>query len=229
VTAQPQQYPGQRPARQPAAAGRGRVTRSLPQAPQRYGQWAGTILFIVVVALAAGWLYTSKGGTTEVLVLDKAVAPGQVIEEADLGSAQVAGVEDAIGVVELGEVVGKRASIGLVPGQVLTHGALSAEPVPGPQQRMVAVRLDQGRVPETLTAGTVVNLVAVPPTGDTGNQETLDNPAVITENAKVYAITKAVDGSYVVSLLVPESAADRVAAYGAAGRVTVVQAPVAGE
>lgn len=228
MTAQPQ-HPGRRVTQEPAAAGLGVASRSLPGAPKRYGQWAGTILFIVVVAVGAGWLYVSKGGTTEVLVLDQAVAPGQVIEESDLGSAQVAGVEDAIGVAELGEVVGQRASIGLVPGQVLTHEALSAEPVPGPREAMVAVRLDQGRVPETLTTGTVVDVLAVPPAGDTGDQASLDHPAWIAEHAKVYAVRKAVDGSVVVSLLVVESDAATVAAYGASGRVTVVQRSATGD
>lgn len=205
------------------------VGRSLPKTPVRFGQWAGTILFVVVAALAAGWLYSAKGGTTEVLVIDRALPAGQVIEEADLGSAQVAGVPDAFAVSDLDDVVGQRASTGLVVGQVLTPEAVTDAPVPGPDERMVAVRLEQGRVPETLRAGAVVSVLAVPPNGDAGNPEELDAPEVVADGATVYDVSSAVDGSMVVSLLVSPVDADRVAAYSAAGRVTVVQASIAGE
>jgi hypothetical protein len=229
VTVQSQQYKGQRVTPQQPASGSTGASRSLPRAPKRYGQWVGTVLFVVVVALAAAYLYMAKGETTEVLVLDRAVAAGQEIKEEDLGSAQVSGVADAVPVADLGEVLGTRASIGLVPGQVLTNGALTSEPVPGPKERMVAVRLEAGRVPATLKSGTVVNVLSVPPTGDAGDPEGLDDPQTLSEDAEVYAVKTAVDGSVVVSLLVTEVDADKLAAYSAAGRVTVVQASVTGE
>lgn len=197
--------------------------------PRRYGQWAGTVLFVVVTALAAGWLYVHKGGTTEVLVVDRPVAAGEVIEEQDLGSAQVSGVDAAVPVADLAQVVGTRAVTGLVPGQVLIRGATTSNPVPAAGQRMVAVHLDAGRVPATMEAGAVVNVLAAPPSGDAGDPAGLENPALITEGGKVFAIKATVDGSYVLSLLVDEADADRLAAYSAAGRVTVVQTSAAGE
>jgi hypothetical protein len=203
--------------------------RSLPGAPRRYGQWAGTVLFIVVMGLGAGYLYMAKGSTTEILVLDREVAAGQAIGEDDLGSAQIAGVADAVAIEDLGDVVGLRALTGLVPGQVLTHGALTDEPVPGRGERVVALRLEVGRVPGTLTAGSRVNVLAVPPAGDAWDLEALDTPLSLTAGARVHDVREAVDGSVVVSLLVAESEADQVAAYSSAGRVTVVQASVAGE
>jgi hypothetical protein len=227
VTTQ-QQYQGQRisPAGLQATAG---ADRSLPRAPKRYGQWAGTVLFIVVVALAAGYLYTAKGGTAEVLIIDQAVPAGHTISKDDLGSAQIAGVEDAVPVADLNDVLGQRAATGLVPGQVLTHGALTTDLVPAPTERMVAVRLDAGRVPSTLDAGTVVTVLAVPPSGDAGDPAVLDNPVTLADQATVYAVEEAVDGSIVVTLLVAAEKADKIAAYSSAGRVTVVQSSVAGE
>ena len=224
-----QQSQRQRATQQPSAATTTGAPRSLPRAPKRYGQWAGAVLFVVVTALGAGYLYMAEGETVEVLVLDRAIAAGQEITEEDLGSAQVSGVADAVPIAELNEVLGKRTSIGLVPGQVLTNGALTTNPLPGPTERVVAVRLDAGRVPATLESGTVVNVLSVPPAGDAGDPQALDDPETLTEEARVHAVTTAVDGSVVVSLLVAASDADRLAAYSSAGRVTVVQASVAGE
>ncbi len=218
-------------ATEPAAAGArvDRADRHLPSGARKYGQWAGTVLFVVVMGLGAGYLYMTKGSTAEVLVLDREVAAGQMIGEEDLASAQVAGVSDAVPIEELGEVLGMRVVNGLVAGQVLTRGALTSEPVPGLGDRVVAVRLEVGRVPATLSAGSMVNVLAVPPAGDAGDEEALDSPSSLTSGARVHDVREAVDGSVVVSLLVSESEADQVAAYSAAGRVTVVQASVTGE
>lgn len=198
----------------------------MPRTPRRYGQWAGMILFVVVAVLGAAYLYMAKGQTSEVLVLQEPVAEGQVLQEEALRTAQVSGVSDAVPVGQLSTVVGKRAAVALVPGQVLTNAALTAQTVPGPDERVVAVQLEAGRVPATLTAGTQVEVLAVPPVGDVGDTQELELPDVITDEAQVYAVQGTAAGSKVISLVVPDTDAEELAAYSAAGRVTVVQAPV---
>jgi hypothetical protein len=205
------------------------VSREMSLPPRRYGQWAATVLVVLVAVLGAGWAYSNKGGTAEVLVLDRAVPAGHVIEQSDLGSANVSGVRDAVRVAELNDVVGMRAAVGLVPGQILTSGALVSDPVPGAQQRMVAVSLTAGRVPSTLAAGTTVDLLGVPSEGDTGKPSELSAPVVVSAGASTYSVQTAEDGSVVVTLLVSAVDANQVAAYNAAGRLTLVQAPVAEE
>lgn len=184
------------------------------------------ILFVVVAVLGAAYLYMAKGQTSEVLVLQEPVAEGQVLQEEALRTAQVSGVSDAVPVGQLSTVVGKRAAVALVPGQVLTNAALTAQTVPGPDERVVAVQLEAGRVPATLTAGTQVEVLAVPPVGDVGDTQELELPDVITDEAQVYAVQGTAAGSKVISLVVPDTDAEELAAYSAAGRVTVVQAPV---
>lgn len=205
------------------------VSRDMSKPPRRYGQWAATVLVVLVAVLGAGWAYSNKGGTVEVLVLDRPVAAGHVIEQDDLGSADVSGVSDAIQVADLDDVVGMRAAVGLVPGQILTSGSVVSDPVPGAQQRMVAVSLTAGRVPSTLTAGTTVDLLGVPAEGDTGKPSDLSAPVVVSAGASTYSVQTAEDGSVVVTLLVSAVDANQVAAYNAAGRLTLIQAPVAGE
>ena len=205
------------------------VSREMSKAPRRYGQWAATVLVVLVAVLGAGWAYSNKGGTVEVLVLDRAVPAGHVIERNDLGSANVSGVSDAIKVADLNDVVGKRAAVGLIHGQILTSGTVVSDPLPGPQQRMVAVSVTAGRVPSTLAAGTTVDLLGVPAEGDTGRPSDLSAPVVVAAGASTYSVHTAEDGSVVVTLLVSAVDANQVAAYNAAGRLTLIQAPVAEE
>ena len=201
----------------------------MPKPPRRYGQWAATVLVVVVAVLGAGWAYSNKGGTIEVLVVDRAVPAGHVIEQSDLGTANVAGVKDAVPVTDLNDVVGMRAAVGLVPGQVLIAGTVMSDPVPGDQQRMVAVSLGAGRVPSTLAAGTTVDVLGVPSEGDTGKPSDLSSPVVVSAGATTYSVQTAEDGSVVVTLLVSAVDANQVAAYNATGRLMLVQAPVVEE
>lgn len=206
--------------------GVGGLGRAATRVSGRWGQKTAAVLVTVAAAVGAGYLYNAKGETTEVLVVSKAVAPGEVVERSDLSTAQVSGVSGAVSMAEIDTVVGKRAVTGLVEGQVLTDALVTSSPVPGEKERLVAVRLPAGRVPAGLGAGAVVNVLAVPAEGADGVDEELDAPVELAKGAGVHAVSTAVDGSLVVSLLLGAGEADQVAAYSSAGRVTVVQTPV---
>ena len=206
------------------------LSRAMAKTPKKYGQWLGAVIAVIAAVVVGGWLYANKGGVTEVLVVDHAIPVGHAITKEDLGSASVSGVKDAVPVADLDEVLGQRATVALVPGQVLTHGALTAALLPGDAQRVAAVSIPQGRVPATLTAGTSVDVVAVPQSGEAGDASVLDQPKVISSGASVYSVETAEDGSAVVTLLLSSVDANQVAAYGSVGRLTLVQAPIeAGE
>jgi hypothetical protein len=201
----------------------GQVTQ---KAPRRLGQWAASVLFVVMVVVGLVALFQSQSDRVEVLVVTNPVPAGQVIEEGDLRPAEVAGVSGAIPAVDVDSVVGKRAAAGLVEGQVLTEGALTDEQVPDDGERLVAVRLDKGRVPGGLATGDLVDILAVPPDGDSGAKEQLSTPQVLAEGARVDSVSNTPEGARVVTVLVDEAVADPVAAYSATGQVTVVQAPI---
>ena len=103
---------------------------------------------------------------------------------------------------------------------------VTADPLPGPGERVVGLQLDATRAPAGLTPGDVVVVIAVPPEGDPSTPGDLDNPTVLAPSATV-ASAAAIEGAGTrLTLLVPEPVAERVTAYVAAGRVALVQAPV---
>lgn len=183
----------------------------------------------MVTVLAAGWLWQQKSDRQEVLALGVAVPAGSVIERDDLKVVQVAGVEDAIGIGEVDSIVGSTAAVGLVPGQVLNRGMLTSDPIPGPGERVVGVELDSTRVPGGLVPGDVVTVLAVPPAGDASTPDELESPTVLADAVAVLSAVKVEGAGTRLRLVVPEAQANRVAAFGAAGRVAVLQAPTGGE
>jgi hypothetical protein len=202
------------------------LARTMAKTPKRYGQWLGAVITVIAAVVLGGWLYANKGGVTEVLVIDQAIPAGHTITADDLGSASISGVTDAVPVADLDEVLGQRAVVALLPGQVLTHEALTTELLPGDAQRLVAVSIPQGRVPATLTEGTAVDVVAVPQPGEASDTGALDTPKVISAGASVYSVKTAEDGSAVVTLLLSAVDANQVAAYGSVDRLTLVQSPL---
>jgi hypothetical protein len=75
----------------------------------------------------------------------------------------------------------------------------------------------------------VVVVLAVPPAGDPSSPSELDNPTVLAPRATV-ASAEVIEGAGTrLALVVPESVAERVTAYVAAGRVALVQAPIGGD
>ena len=186
------------------------------------------MLFLVVCLVAAGWLWQHKGDQVEVLAVRTAVPAGASLDRSDLATSSVSGVPGAIRAAEADRVVGRVAATGLVPGQVLLEELVTDVPVPSAAERMVGLQLDPTRVPDGLAPGDVVTVVAVPPPGDPGGAGRLARPTVLTEAAMVHAAGGTQDGGSRLSLLVGEDAANQVAAFGAAGRVAVVQAPAPG-
>lgn len=212
----------------------GSLPRSVSKTPRKYGQMLLSLAVVIAAVVAGGWLYANKGGVQEVLVVAEPIAAGQPITEADVRTStdpvlvarSVSGVEGAILVSDVESVFGKRTTVALLPGQVLTEASLTTELLPLAGQRLIAVSIPAGRVPQTLEPGSVVDAVAVPQEGQ-GNAEALDDPQVVAAGATVYAAEPADDGSVVVTLLIAEADARPVAAYGAVGQLTMLQAPVA--
>ncbi len=222
-----------RPVTAPPGTGRGEglaLRTALGQVrqrtPRRLGQWAASVLFVLVVVIGLVALFNAQSDRVEVLATTRPVAAGHLVEASDVHPVDVAGVDGAIPAVDVDLVVGKRAATGLVEGQVLTSSALTDEAVPGPRQRLVALQLSQGRVPGGLAAGDVVDVLAAPVDGDTGTRAQLQQPRVLAPRAVVESVRRTPDAALVVTVLTGEGTADRVAAHNAAGRVTVVQAPI---
>ena len=201
----------------------------LPRVPRRYGQWAGAVLFVVMAVLLAGWFWQQKSDRDEVLAVAHPVAAGTVIKADDLKVVAVAGVTSTISSEDAASVVGSTAAVGLVEGQILAPDMVTSQPLPGPGERVVGLQLDATRAPSGLLPGDGVVVLAVPPAGDPSSPAELDDPTVLAPKATI-ASAEVVEGAGArLALVVPESVAERVTAYVAAGRVALVQAPIGGD
>lgn len=207
-----------------------------PQKP-RTRSWGLVVLAALLVlgsglAVAAWGLHA--GQKTSVLVLTAPVAKGQTIEREDLASRAVAGVSDAIAVENAETVVGQTAAVDLVQGQILTTTLVTANPVPGPGEAMIGLALDPSRVPGAgLAAGDQVDVIAVPAGSGDGSKDAdtaLDTPVVLTASAQVFEVggESAAGGQLLVTLLVDEGDASKVAAYSTQNRVAVVETAATG-
>ena len=186
-------------------------------------------MFVLVTMLAAGWLWQARSDRVEVLAVRDAVPAGTVIGPDDLKTVQVAGVAGAVPVSELDRLVGSTAAVGLVPGQVLNLHMVTTAPVPGPGQRVLGLEVDATRTPGGLMPGDVVSLVAVPPSGDAGTVAELRSPRTLAPLVTVRSVAVVEGSGTRLTLVVPQRLATRVAAFGATGRVAVIQAPLGGD
>jgi len=185
------------------------------------------VVVVVVAALGAGWVWQQRSDQVEVLAVREAVAPGTTIERDMLVRAEVSGLPGALPVSSVDEVVGQVTTMGLVPGQVLIREMLTSDPVPGSGERLVGLALDQTRLPAGLEPGDVVQILRVPPVSDPGDVTELEVPVVLADRAIVNRFTSAGDGNAArLTVLLDARLANKVAAFGAAGRVAVIEAPL---
>ncbi|WP_345365481.1 SAF domain-containing protein [Actinoallomurus liliacearum] len=198
-------------------------------ARQRRPAWiAAGVAILALGVLANVYLFEAASERTSVVRVARDVAVGQPLTRADLDTAVVAlgpGVR-AIPGAQLGEVVGRRAAVGLRAGTLLTASQVTVQLTPGPGQALVAVALKPSQLPPRgLEPGSQVRIVAT-----SGGQDDTPSPSAQSGPAAgkdVAGVVDAVggpdaDGAVTVSLLVADGDASAVARLAAAGRVALV-------
>ena len=70
-----------------------------------------------------------------------------------------------------------------------------------------------------------MSVLAAPADGTAATSSQLRDPQSLTDGAQVQNVGSTPDGNKVVTVLVKDSVAESIAAYSAAGQVTIVQAP----
>ncbi len=159
------------------------------------------------------------------LALAAPVARGEVVEAADLRVVYVASDDPItrLGREDAGEIVGRVALSDLPAGTLLTRGSVVPQLSVGPGEGLVGLALDPGQVPATrLLPGDLVNVIAGPSEGTTSLVDARAT-AVLASRATVYAVEDLrTEGRKFVSVKLPESEANRVAAAAERGPVRLV-------
>lgn len=183
------------------------------------------VLVLVLSALAAGLMYANLGDRRPVLAVARPVEPGQVIEAADLREVLAAPVPGLrmIPAASRGAMVGRSASVRLVPGALLHPAQLSTGSTVDPDQAVVGAVLKPGYYPIGLRVGDEVLAVVLPIEGALSTGSDIAAPMT----AEVTAIERATNSGngLSVSLGVDPGDATMLATAAARGRLSLVLAP----
>ena len=210
-----------RPGHAAGPGGLGTPRRSAPMA--LFGAAA-----VVAGALLSLALYTSVDRRQAVLAVRRPVAAGQVIAAEDLRQVRVS-TADGITPVPVSRsdtVVGKSASVALVPGTLITREQVGAPSSLQGGQAIVGVALKAGQAPAALPPGTRVQIITTAK-GDQPRPVILSNAAVVAPSAATNGTQPKPSSANttVVSLIVPANEAPAVAAAAAEGQVSLVALP----
>ena len=183
------------------------------------------VTVLVVSILATLTLYSNAGDRRTVIVVRRDVPVGQTIDAADLGEASIS-VDSSVSIIpasDAGRTVGKVALVPLVQGSLLTSGQIGAAPELAPGEALVGALLKAGQYPTGLQTGSTVLIIEVPGADASGIAEPVKHGVGRVNDVQ----ESSNDGTTViVSLVVASDTAERVAAAGAGGRLSlVVQSP----
>jgi hypothetical protein len=221
---------------------------------------AASALVVFASIAAFSGIYASAGHQSAVLIVTGTIEQGQRISGADLGQASVSiskGV-DPILVSNAPELSGKRASVTIPAGSLLTLGDITGSPVVPAGDAVVGLALKAGQLPSTgLVAGEQVMVVqtaspgapltsAVDPSGTSsgtsgtsGDGSTdsdggdVASTGVLVSQATVFDVeapqpNDANGGATLISVAVASTLGAVVATAAAADQISVVLLPDAG-
>ena len=192
-----------------------------PRTRRRRGVLAAGVALVALGALGAAYLTQTVGGTVAVVAVVRDVAPGEVVQAADLTIADVT-TDPALSPVpadRLPSVIGQRAAAALTAGSLLTDAAVTSTVVPPQGRSLVGVALTAAQLPaEPLQPGDRVRIVDTPTAQ--GEPPTTSPATIAGEVASAVGPDDA--GLTVVNVTVPTGQAADLAARVATGRVALV-------
>lgn len=217
-------------AAKPSARGSGRVgqvadgARITPASRKRsMPVIAVGLLCCFAGALIFGVLYLGNNKLNSVLTIRRAVPAGAVIEDSDLLVARISSDEAIrpISSTERSSVVGKKATVGLAPGSLLTRGQIGGGTQIPAGSAVIGLALKAGQLPANLSVGDSVMLVEAPLPASAGGTSV---QAATIQSASVFEVSSSPDpiGATLISVLVPMTDAAEAAASASAGRMSIV-------
>jgi hypothetical protein len=201
---------------------------------------ASGLVVAVSIAIFAS-LYSSANRQTSVLIVVATIDQGQSITASDLGEASVSissGVEP-VAVSDAYQLSGKRASVTIPAGSLLTMADVSEGPAVAPGDAVVGIALKAGQLPAGgVKAGDHVMMVLTnsPGTAVTGmataggsSASDASTTGVLIPRATVFDVdlpaANSSDASLLVSVEVTQKVAADVATAAAADQVSLVLLP----
>ncbi|MGA5873979.1 SAF domain-containing protein [Streptomyces cinereoruber] len=187
-------------------------------------------LAIALIAAGGGGgllAFQATGERTPVLAVAKGVEAGDVIKDSDLVEAQVQ-LDPALKPVpaaERAKVVGKRASVALTPGALLTQGHVTTRTLVKPGERLVGIGLKTSQMPASrLSPGDKILVVSTPADGQSaaGKDGEGADPQTIAARVVRVGEKSQTTGEQVVDVAVPSQFGPTLAAQAATGNVALV-------
>jgi hypothetical protein len=190
-------------------------------------------LLVIVCVLGFAYAAVRLGDRVQVLAVIRPVAAGQAIAAADLTAVSAAENPQVplVRAADAESIVGRTAVVPLLPGTLLTPSLLGEAAFPPSGKVTASVAVKPGQYPQGLAAGArvhvYVSMSAPGQSGGDGKPETATTPARL--DAAVLGVDLAGDGqgATVVTLLLDNSDAGRLAA-APAGGVVLMQASAQG-
>lgn len=202
------------------------VLPSPPRARRRWGAFAAMAALVCVGALGNVWLHQATTNAQQVVAARTTIERGTVITREVLMTVQIGG-DPALRTVpgsQLESLVGKRASVDVAAGSLLTGGAVTETDVPGQGYSLVGVGVAPAMMPGTrLVAGDRLRIVAT-----SAQQGEVTAAAVpVSVSAVVVSTATGIDttgqgGQTIITVQVPTGDAVQLAAMTATGKVAVV-------
>jgi hypothetical protein len=222
-------------ARERTRTGPSRVPTTLRLAPARSRRKPRLVAASLVLLTACTALFVSAymraGRQVEVLAVAKAVPQGAAVVPADLRVVRISVSNglDPVPVSAASSVIGRPASVPLVPGTLLTRSEISSAPGLSPDEAIVGVALKPGQLPAGgVSPGEQVDVVLTGPPGatETSSPSSPLSATVLASGVLVTAVGTTPSSTnsdlVVVSLLAPRDEAGVIAAGSAAGQVALI-------
>ncbi|MHB8437984.1 MAG: SAF domain-containing protein [Acidimicrobiales bacterium] len=208
--------------------------RVAPRRQPRSKLLLGSVALLVTCGALFATAYARAGHMTSVLSVDRAVPAGQVVSTSDLSVVRIA-ASGHLSVVPVGDaslIVGRRASVALVPGQLVTFADVSGASTIPNGDAIVGIAARSSQLPAGgIQPGQTVDVVmtGVPGAAVDGSSASVAG-TVLASNVVVVGVQAdptAQSDTSVVSVVVPVAVAPALAVASTAGQVALVSVPEA--
>lgn len=202
---------------------------ALPTRQRRPGYVALALTLIVGLAGVGAWLYSEAGQTTPVVVMVGEVPAGHRVDRDDVSTVDVAGSVTAIGGDRLSEVVGMTAAVHLLPNMLVQRSMVTGEQPLSSGEAAVGVAVRGGQLPaEGVAAGELVAVLRIPVTGSAAATAEVEDAQTLVRQARVYDTRPdpAQAGGTLVTLIVPSTSVEAVAAASGSGQAALARVGV---